>query len=110
VRTGKVFVDVEGTRDRLLEVNARDEVGAATMGGTLAGKEEATIVVHVRGAADAQAVLIADGAVLPVAQPIKGDDDQLTFRLPQHAFRRWFAVTVRRGERVLLIGNPIYRR
>jgi hypothetical protein len=109
VRTGKVFVDVEGTRDRLLEVNARDEVGAATMGGTLTGKEGAMVVVHVRRAAGAEAVLIADGSVLPDAQPINGDDDQLTFRLPRHAFRRWFAVTVRRGERVLLIGNPIYR-
>lgn len=110
VRTGTVFVDVEGTRDRLLEVNALDERGAATMGGTLTGTAEAAVTVHVLRAADAQAVLIADGMPLSSAQSITSDDARLTFHLPRNMVRRWFAVIVRRGERTLLIGNPIYRK
>lgn len=110
VRAGDVFIDVEGSRDRLLEVEARDEAGSVRPGGTLHGRSDIEVSVHVRGAQGATARLIADGAPAGSDQVVARTDDTLTFRLPRAQARRWMLVTVARGEAPLLIGNPVYLR
>lgn len=109
VRVGNVFIDVAGTRDRLLEVEAADAVSRAVMGGTLAGRSEITLSVHVVGARGARAGLVVDGAATRSDQTVLADDARLTFRLSPGVVRRWALVTVRAADGAsLLIGNPIY--
>lgn len=110
VRVGNVFIDVEGTRDRLLEVEARDDAGSARMGGALSGKGEIDVAVHVRGATGAQAHLIADGTVTRLSRPVSGGDVRLNFKIPRSFAKRWFLITVEASGKPLLIGNPIYVR
>jgi hypothetical protein len=108
VRSGNVFIDVEGTRDRLLEVEARSGNAVATMGGALPGGEPIRVTVHAKGVAGARAALIVDGQRHGDDVGIGAPDDRLTLTLPANAARRWIAVTIRGAGGPLLIGNPIY--
>jgi len=108
VRAGNVFIDVEGTRDRLLEVEARGGGAVAAMGGSLTGSAPIRLTVHAKGVARARAALIVDGEQHGDDVGIGTSDDRVTLTLPANAARRWIAVTITNAGRPLLIGNPIY--
>ena len=108
VRAGDVFIDVEGTRDRLLETEARQDGRVAAMGASLRGRGPIRVAVHVTGVDGALAQLFVDGQPHGPARAVAGADARLSFELPRDAVRRWLAVQVLRGGRPLLIGNPIY--
>lgn len=108
VRAGNVFIDVEGTRDRLLEVEASSGSAVATMGGSLPGDEPIRLTIHAKGVAGARAALIVDGQPHDEDVGIDTADDRVTLTLPAKAARRWIAMTITNAGRPLLIGNPIY--
>src|SRR5262249_23589904 len=120
IRAGHVFVDVWGTRNRLLEVTAEAEGARAEMGDVLAARAGARVVVtvHVVGAPrGARLTLAGDGAKLA-----PGSDMNLTaaesrsearnsFELTADGAAHWLRADVRTADgKLLLLGNPIYLR
>lgn len=107
IRAGNVFIDVTGTRNRLLEVTATAGKAEAAMGGTIAGDAGLRIRAHVVGVAGASAELVVNGAVA-AKSPIANDDAHVEFPLAPRSCG-WAAVNVRDGQdNPLLIGNPTY--
>lgn len=106
IRGGNVFIDVEGTQDRLLEVDAAADTQRAPTGGRLAAKGPLDVRAHVAGASGSTASLVVDGGIV-ASRPIASADETIVFRAP--AARRWLSVNVRGANgQLLLIGNPIY--
>lgn len=105
LRAGRVFIDLDGTRDRTLDLSAKTGGREAVMGGTLAARsgDAVTFVASVAGADPAGLEVIQDGArVMP---PIS--DGKFEIRMTQG--KSWVRVNVRDASgRLLLIGNPIY--
>jgi hypothetical protein len=114
IRAGRVFVDVEGAQERTLELTAVCGGEAAVMGQGLAAPTESEVAftARVRGAAGTRLDIVMDGrhgAALADAA-IEGEDTVLTFLLTADGARHWIRADVRSadGERLLMIGNPIY--
>lgn len=112
LRSGRVFVDLDEGRGRVLDLTARRDAAVAAMGGTLPSARGAiTGSVHVEGVAGGRIALVVDGK--PLALPgggIAAAAADVAFTLP-HGARRWFRADVRRADgRLWLIGNPIYVR
>jgi hypothetical protein len=112
VRSGRAFIDVEGTRDRLLDLSARAGGRQAVMGGTLpvpAG-ETVRFLVALNGVPSGVIQLVIDGRVAPgletkfdAARPIA----LAPWRSDGEA--HWIRADVRDADgRLLLVGNPIY--
>lgn len=109
IRSGNVFIDVEGTRTRLLEVDAEANGRRAAMGETLPGRQRTTIRAHVTDAEGAFGELIVNGQPTGARHPVASNDARLTLTLDARQACGWLAVNVRSGEgRPLLIGNPVY--
>ena len=113
LRAGHVFIDTEGTSDRLLEYSATSGAQSAAMGDSLALGRDANIQlsVHITHANGAHLVLIADGSPLPLAESaaIKHDEQRTTFEIKGNNQRKWIRLDVCTAEgHRLLIGNPIY--
>jgi hypothetical protein len=112
IRSGNVFVDAAGTRDRLLEFSASSGTAKATMGGTLAasvgqGVEFQVRVVNVAGG---RVEVVRDTVIdAPANAAIAGDEHRLSFTQTGDGARHWVRINVRdRDGRLVLIGNPIY--
>jgi len=106
VRAGRVFIDLDGTRDRLLDLSAKSKAGAAVMGGVLTARkgEAVAFTVSVTGGEMAGVEVIRDGAKLPVAV---GANGAFTVKMGDKA--SWVRLNLRDAQgRLLLIGNPIY--
>jgi hypothetical protein len=104
IRAGHVFIDTEGTSNRLLEYPG--------MGDELAVAQDAVIpltvhVAHVRGA---HLEVIADGQKVGSAA-VQDDDQEIKVEVSGKDARKWIRLDVCApdGHR-LLIGNPIYLR
>lgn len=108
LRAGRVFIDLDGTGDRLLDLSARAKSGQATMGGVLTATpgETVTFAVSVAGADPAGIEVVRDGTKLSVAIDPAG-----TFKLAMGKRASWVRLNLRDAKgRLLLIGNPIYLR
>lgn len=116
IRQGHVFVDVWGTRDRLLEVEARNGGARAEMGDVLpaAAGARVRIEVHVAGAPEGAVLSLAgDGARLAAGfDPVLGATEaHRGFDLAADGQTRWLRVDVRDSKgKLLILGNPIYLR
>lgn len=92
IRKGRVFVDVLGTKDRLLEVRA----------------EAGGLVIHVAKAAGGRLTFLGPGAAGVNDPATLGDDETRRVDLP--AAKGWLRVDVRGPDgKLWLLGNPIYR-
>lgn len=107
IRDGNVFIDVDGTRDRLLEVTASQGRRAVAMGGTLDGLHDIAATAAIRHAAGSVAELMVDGRLID-HRAVVSDHDTVSFQLHRKQARRWFAVRVSKDGKPVLIGNPIY--
>jgi len=107
IRAGRVFVDVEGTRTRMLDVEAISGRTRALMGETLTPDAKLDVTATIAGVDAGKAVLIANGTEaqsLPLAPSV-------TFHLDRKAACGWIAVNVTTQDgKLLLVGNPIYVR
>jgi hypothetical protein len=116
IRQGHVFVDVWGTRDRLLEVEARAGDLRAEMGDELAAPAHTIVrlAAHVAGAPQGAVLSLAgDGAglVAPFDHGLGAADARRTFELTADARAHWLRVDVRdSGGKLLILGNPVYLR
>ena len=113
IRSGRVFVDVTGSRDRMLDVNAKSPTAAAHMGEMLsvAGPATVRLETHVVACDGASVHYLLDGhetPALPTAT-VQGADATLHASVSTDSARHWLRVEVRSADNSpLLIGNPIY--
>jgi hypothetical protein len=115
IRAGHVFVDTEGSRDRLLDITASAGAQHAGMGDVLrAGKgEQVRFEVHVAHAAGNRLIVLLDGKALATAAdtPVDGDEMRHGFDWSADGQTHWLRVEVRNAAgKPLLIGNPVYIR
>lgn len=113
IRAGHVFVDVAGTRDRLLALTAEANGRAAMMGDTLPAPAgtQVRFALQVRAVAGMRPVILVDGAPgqLLAATPIDGADRTLTFGWTADGRRHTVRAEVRDTQgKLLLLGNPIH--
>lgn len=111
IRAGHVFVDVTGSRERLLEVTARLGERTAQMGDALTAPAGVSLVLEARvtGSAGGVASLVWDGQPLSATRPIGSDDETPTYDLVSDGGRHWIRVDVRGPDgKLWLLGNPIY--
>lgn len=113
IRAGHVFIDVQGSRDHLLDLTARSGSQTAEMGDALAVPAGRTVrfTVGVAAPAGGAIEIIEDGKVIH-----PGAD--LTLRLARQSVsfdwscdgrRHWLRANVRGAAgQLLLVGNPIY--
>lgn len=109
IRGGNVFIDVEGSRDRLLEVEVQSGSGRAAMGQTLRVGGRVRIGVHAVRAVGSTVELVVNGKPLDEARrQLVTDDQRIELTLPKRTCG-WVAANVRStAGKLLLIGNPIY--
>lgn len=117
IRAGHVFIDVEGSRDRLLEVEATAGAARAEMGDvlTVAPGPPLRIRVRVLGVAGGRVVVSGDGAGLIQAvggdRPLVGAEDHLDYLAAADGQDHWVRFDVRNpAGKLVLLGNPIYLR
>jgi predicted metal-dependent phosphoesterase TrpH len=112
LRSGRVFIDVEGTHDRILDLTARAGTQQAAMGRTLrlrAG-DSADLTVEVKGVRSGVLQLIVDGESDGARRVAFAGDASLSLS-PWRADGQahWLRADVRDAQgRLLLMGNPVY--
>lgn len=112
IRSGRVFVDVTGSSDRLLDVSAHTQTSSAVMGGDLHAATGETIEIdaQVNGCdGDSVQLLTAGEQAGDAQQAIHGDRARVQWNPKAGSAPQWFVVEVRDPSgQILLLGNPIY--
>ena len=107
IRAGHVFVDVLGTRDRLLDVRFEAAGQVAEMGDRVSGWGSGRLMAHVVHAAGGHIVLSGPAAPAVKTEPLE-DDAAFSLDLPTGA-HGWLRIDVVGPDGGLwLLGNPIY--
>jgi hypothetical protein len=115
IRSGHVYLDLEGSTNRLLEYTASTERHKADMGDTLDAKrgESIHLSVHVANVAGGLLELIQDGQSLTskefIERTINDSDTNSFYDWISDGARHWLRVAVRTPTgKLVLIGNPIF--
>ena len=113
IRAGHVFIDLTGSRDRMVTARASSEGRAATMGDTLNAPKGAAVDFEVSeaGADQGKVMLLEDGREMDGLAKLAAPDSGKTFRLTWMAdgYRHWFRPQVTGPDgKLWLLGNPIY--
>ncbi|MET0504005.1 MAG: CehA/McbA family metallohydrolase [Luteibacter sp.] len=112
IRAGHVFVDVEGTRERMLEVTANAGKANAAMGDMLAVRkgDAARVAVRTVALAGQRLVVLDNGKAVDMGG--KGSipsSGEVGFDWKSDGRKHWLRVDVRSPEgKLLLLGNPLY--
>lgn len=108
LRSGRVFIDLDPTAGRQLDLTARSATGSAVMGEVLSVKANAviTFTAHVAEADANRIEIVRDSKVVKTAISKDG-----VFRLAAGKAPGWVRLNLRDpAGRLLAIGNPIYLR
>jgi hypothetical protein len=113
IRAGHVFIDLSGSLDRFLEVEASDPQGSAGMGDVLRApqNEEVRLAIRIEHCnADRVSVLLDGQKALPVTPEILHSQSESSSAIwRSDGKRHWLVVEVRDQTGALyLLGNPIY--
>ena len=113
IRAGHVFIDTEGSRDRVLELGGEADGAKASMGDALRvpANGTASFDVHVAHAKGASLAVLLDGKPFApaVAAQVDTDDLHRKFSWNSDGKAHWLRVEVRDAAgKALLVGNPIY--
>lgn len=106
LRAGRVFIDLDGTHDRMLDLSASVDGGSAVMGGALKARPGHAVAFFatIKGVDRAELELIQDGVRI---HPTVSATGQFEIRMGRRP--TWVRANVRDAQgRLLLIGNPIY--
>ncbi|PYY14135.1 MAG: phosphotransferase [Acidobacteria bacterium] len=113
IRSGRVFVDLTASKDRLLDFTAQAGTAKATMGGSLQAGPGDTVGLSARvvECAGAQLRILVDGrpqASIP-SVAITSADQTLTAEWHSDGQRHWLrADVVSQSGKLELLGNPVY--
>jgi hypothetical protein len=113
IRSGRVFLDVTGSHDRMIDMQAQSSSSTAVMGGELTASTGQPIAIeaHIVACAGAKAHLIVNGKELTTApaQTLDNGDQTLRWQWNSDATRGWFLIEVRDpAGQLLLLSNPVY--
>ena len=113
IRAGHVFVDVEGTSNRILEFTAQAGSESAAMGDRIQSPaaQQVRFTVKMAGLEGAHPEVIRDGEVTTLldASPVRQKDETRSFDYQSDGKRHWLRINVRSAEgKLLILGNPIY--
>jgi hypothetical protein len=113
IRSGHVFVDLAGTRDRLLEVTARAGNKVVHAGDILTASEGEAVDFDLRVTAAAGGTVrwLEDGqeVALKTSSAISSANQSFSLAWVSDGRRHWFrAEVVGGGGKMWLLGNPIY--
>lgn len=113
IRAGHVFIDLEGTKDRLIEFEARSNGSTALMGDSInapAG-QQVHFTVNVIAPEGSNPEIIQDGLPTTLIDKLvsRRRGETTGFDYVSDGKRHWLRVNVRSATGALLIvGNPIY--
>jgi hypothetical protein len=113
IRTGHVFIDLAGTRDRLLEVTARAGSQVAHAGDLLTAPESQTVDFDLRVTAAPGGTVrwMEDGKeiALKTDVAVTSPDQSFSMTWISDGRRHWFRAEVMgAGGKMWLLGNPVY--
>jgi hypothetical protein len=113
IRAGRVFVDLTGSRDRILDAQARDGAVSAAMGGNLraAAGDDISLDAEVVACPGTAIQWTLDGGPSPLLPPqaVAGGDATLHATWKADGQRHWLLAEVLDDQgHLLLLGNPIY--
>jgi hypothetical protein len=111
IRAGHVFIDVAGSKNRLLELTGQAGRATAMMGDqlTISAGETARFAVRVAHAAGDRLAVEEDGHPIDLADTtLQGDGESRTFEIKGDGQRHWVRADVLSATGRVLIGNPIY--
>jgi hypothetical protein len=113
IRAGHVFIDVAGTRDRLLDVTAKTAMQTAHAGDLLQAAQGDAVYfkAQVTGAAGGTVLWIEDGHsfVPPTNSDVSGPDQTVPLPWTSDGLRHWFRAEVAGPDgKLWLIDNPVY--
>jgi len=112
IRAGHVFIDVQGTRDRMLDLTASAGAQTAQMGDAIAAAagQKLRFTVTATAPEGAHAEIIVDGKPWqPGVDLAVHDTLKQSFDWPSDGRRHWIRANVRdAGGNLLLVGNPVY--
>jgi hypothetical protein len=112
VRAGHVFIDTQGSEDRVLEMTASVGGAKAMMGDALTAPKgsKLQVAIHVTHAKGGTVTLIEDGTSLrwPADPAVGLDDETKTIEMEGDGARHWIRADVWVDGKLALIGNPIY--
>jgi hypothetical protein len=108
IRAGQVFIDVDGTADRMLDLTASAGEQSARMGGAISAPKGSAVhfIASLEHLPAGRIELIMDGRP---ATPTTHAGERIDLDWPSDGARHWFRVNGRDAAgRLVLIGNPIY--
>lgn len=111
IRAGHVFIDLTGSRNKLMDVDASASHGTAHMGDLLQVQpnDDVRLRVHITGCAHGQVLTIVDGTATGSPLPLENDDQSVETHWRSDGKRHWVRFVVQDGEaHTLLLGNPVY--
>lgn len=113
IRSGRVFIDVTGSRERSLDFHAEADDKSATMGGDLDPHkgDSVLLAVHVAKCQGGTLRYLIDGQSSPALPPqsITAADQTLHSTWTADGARHWLRVEVHDSQdRLLLLSNPVY--
>jgi hypothetical protein len=113
IRSGHVFVDVEGTKDRIVEFEAKTGSSTASMGDSINALANRKVHFTVRMIAlqGAYPEMIRDGQSTDLMDKSASSTDDATrgFDYVSDGKRHWLRVNIRSTDgSLLMVGNPIY--
>lgn len=113
IRAGRVFIDMEGTSNRLLEFTAQAGSAIAAMGGTIQSPAGLQVHFTVKMSAleGAHPQVIRDGEMTSLLNEtsVQEKEETRSFDYASDGKRHWLRVDVRSADgKLLIVGNPIY--
>ncbi len=113
IRAGHVFVDLTGSKNRMIEVHATSSHGTAAMGDTLtaAAGDAVQVSIHAQHCGDDMVQLLLDGET-PLTtdkQHLPTPDETITSTWKSDGKRHWVVAEIRDQTGALdLLANPVY--
>ena len=113
IRAGHVFIDIDGTSDRLLDVSAQSASQTVHAGDalTIPAGQSVSFSIHAAAVATGTILWIEDGqpVALPAASAVTSADQTLPIAWTSDGQRHWFRAEVARPDgKLWLVGNPVY--
>ncbi|TDW96908.1 CehA/McbA family metallohydrolase [Dinghuibacter silviterrae] len=110
IRSGRVFIDMEGDKNHFLDVLATHGRDTVYMGGVLkvAPSDTINVTAYVKGVSGGKVEFIMDGQINPaLSRDIASNDEKIQVDPESHWHTMYVKVLDKEGK-LALVGNPVY--